>query len=104
MGPSQHYRDKLFWWRQGYSGATEPRPELKVSARKLDGDAPPASVSRATNAHQRALGGWAMLVMVEFPARGCWEVKGQYKDQTLSFVVAVVPEERAAQQAVGEQR
>jgi hypothetical protein len=36
-------------------------------------------------------GGWAMLVMVEFPAIGCWELTGEYKGQTLSFVVQVGP-------------
>ena len=89
MGPSHNYRSKLFWWRQGYSGATESRPELSVSARRLDGEAPPALVSSATNAYHKDFGGWAMLVMVEFPAGGCWEVTGLYKGETLSFVVQV---------------
>jgi hypothetical protein len=91
MGPSHNYRDKLFWWRQGYDGRAEPRPELVVSGRRLDGDALPASVSRVTNAHHADFGGWAMLVGVEFPAGGCWEVTGQYKGQTTSFVVRVGP-------------
>jgi hypothetical protein len=91
MGPSHKYRNKLFWWRQGYSGATEPQPELVVSGRRLDGEAPPATVSRATNAHHMDFGGWAMLVTVEFPASGCWEVAGQYKGQIARFVVDVVP-------------
>jgi len=89
MGPSHKYRNKLFWWRQGYNAAAEDRPELSVSARRLDGEAPPAQVSRATNAHHKDFGGWAMLVMVEFPAGGCWEVTGHYKGETLSFVVQV---------------
>ena len=91
MGPKRNYRNKLFWWRQGYIGATEQRPELIVSGRKLDFEAAPANVSRATNAYHRDFGGWAMLVMVEFPASGCWEVTGQYKGQTASFVVDVRP-------------
>jgi hypothetical protein len=36
--------------------------------------------------------------MVEFPAAGCWEVNGQYKGETLSFIVQVGNEPRAAQQ------
>jgi hypothetical protein len=91
MGPSHNYRNKLFWWRKGYSGVTEQRPELVVSGRRLDGEAPPANVSRATNAHHKDFGGWAMLVMVEFPASGCWEVTGAYQGQTLTFVVDVGP-------------
>ena len=89
MGPSHKYRNKLFWWRQGYSGVTEPRPELIVSGRRLDGEAPAATVSRATNAHHKDFGGWAMLVMVEFPTSGCWELTGHYKGQVTSFVVSV---------------
>ena len=91
MGPAHNYRDKLFWWREGYSGVTEPRPELIVSARRLDGAAPPAVTSPATNADHADFGGWAMLVMLEFPASGCWEVTGQYKGQVARFVVDVVP-------------
>jgi hypothetical protein len=91
MGRKHNHRNKLFWWRQGYIGSTEQRPELIVSGRKLDGEAPPANVSRATNAYHKDFGGWAMLVMVEFPASGCWEVTGQYKGQTTSFVVDVRP-------------
>jgi len=91
MGPSHNYRNKLFWWRQGYNGATEQRPGLVVSGRRLDEEAGPAIVSRATNAHHKDFGGWAMLVMVEFPAGGCWELTGEYKGQTLSFVVKVGP-------------
>lgn len=91
MGQSHNYRNKLVWWRQGYSGANEPRPELVVTGRRLDGEAPPAMASRATGAHHMDFGGWAMLVTVEFPASGCWEVTGQYKGQTARFVVDVVP-------------
>jgi hypothetical protein len=91
VGPGHNYRNKLFWWRQGYVGATEQRPELTVSGRRLDGEAPPATASKATNAYHKDFGGWAMLVMVEFPASGCWEVTGQYKGQTTSFVVDVWP-------------
>ena len=89
MGPGHRYRDKLFWRREGYSGVLESRPELTVWARRLDGPAPRLRVTGATNAHHKDFGGWAMLVMVEFPTAGCWEVTGQHKDQTLSFVVQV---------------
>lgn len=71
MGPRYRYRNKLFWWRRGYSGRIEPRPALHVTARRLDGDAPPAWASRATNARHADFGGWAMLVGLEFPTAGC---------------------------------
>src|SRR5688572_1406910 len=88
-GTWQGMRDKLFWWREGYNGATETRPRLTVTARRLDGEAPPVHVPRATNAHHEVFGGWSMLMMLEFPTAGCWEVTGRYKGQTLSFVVQV---------------
>src|SRR5207247_11186717 len=52
---------------------------------------PISNVSRATNAYHKDFGGWAMLVGVEFPASGCWEVTGRYKGQTATFVVQVEP-------------
>jgi hypothetical protein len=91
MGPSHNYRDKLFWWRQGYDGTTAPRPELVVSGRRIDGEAPPVIVSRATNAYHEDFGGWAMLVGIEFPASGCWEMTGRYEGQAVTFVVRVGP-------------
>jgi hypothetical protein len=89
MGSRNRYRDKLFWWRRGYDGATEQRPDLTVTGRRLDGEAPAARASRATNAHHRDFGGWAMLVMMEFPTAGCWEVTGEYRGEKLAFVVQV---------------
>lgn len=28
-----------------------------------------------------------MLVGVEFPTQGCWEIRGEYKGQVVTFVV-----------------
>jgi hypothetical protein len=89
MGSRNRYRDKLFWRRRGYHGATEQRPKLTVTGRRLDGEAPAARASRATNAHHPDFGGWAMLVMMEFPTAGCWEVTGEYRGEKLAFVVQV---------------
>jgi len=91
MGPERDYGDKLFWWRQGYSGHLEPQPELVVTARRLAGAAPAVSASRATNARHGDFGGWAMLVGLGFPAAGCWEVTGTYHDEAVSFVTHVGP-------------
>jgi hypothetical protein len=89
MGPARSYRDKLFWWRQGYNGAAEPRPDLVVTGRRSDGPAPALATPRATNAKHADFGGWAMLVALEFPVAGCWQVTGDYGGQKLSFVVDV---------------
>lgn len=82
------YSQKVFWWRKGYSVAAEPEPHLKVAGRRLDADAPPLNVSRATNASAADIQS-AMLVGVDFPTPGCWELTGQYADAQLSFVVWV---------------
>jgi hypothetical protein len=44
-----HYRGKLFWWSYGFEPGSESH--LKVSGRRLDGAAPPADVSRPSNAY-----------------------------------------------------
>ena len=90
MGAAHNYRNKLFWWSYGFRPGSES--SLVVRGRRLDRESPPADISRATNAHSPSLGGWAMLVGVEFPSSGCWEITGEYLGQTLSFVVNVPSE------------
>lgn len=90
MGAEHRYRDKLAWWSYGFDPSLEPRPALVVTGKRLDAEAPPAIVSQATNMY---FDGWAMLVMIELPSRGCWEISGDYLGQTLSFVVEVDSEE-----------
>jgi hypothetical protein len=80
--------NKQFWMSEGYSGTREPQPELIVSGRRLDGDAPPIAVGPATNARHSDFGGWAMLVGPGIPV-GCWELTGQYRNRSVSFVVWV---------------
>jgi hypothetical protein len=87
MGPQYHYRDKLFWWTSGFKPGDESR--LSVTAKRIDANAPPANISRVTNAYAQSLGGWAMLVAVEFPSPGCWQIAGQYLGQELKFVVEI---------------
>lgn len=84
------YTQKVFWWREGYIPAEAPQPELTVTGKRLDGEAPPLIASRATNAYASDIGS-AMLVGVDVPTLGCWEITGEYKGHTLSFVVWVAP-------------
>jgi hypothetical protein len=84
------YTQKVFWWRKGYSWTAEPAPQLSVTGRRLDAPAPPLHVSKATNAFAQDI--WsAMLVGVDFPTLGCWEITGRYEGHELSFVVWVAP-------------
>lgn len=87
MGPGYNFRDKLFWWSLGFKPGLESN--MEVSSRSLDNPELKADFSRTTNAHAPSLGGWTMLVLVEFPTPGCWEITGRYFGQQLSFVVEV---------------
>ncbi len=84
------YTQKVFWWREGYSWTEEPEPKLLVTGQRLDTPAPPPNVSRATNAFAADIQS-AMLVGVDFPTPGCWEISGHYADADLSFVIWVEP-------------
>jgi hypothetical protein len=87
------FRQKLFWWHQGYDWRVENPPELKVTGTRLDGPAPPIEMDEHANA------GWTndrdhpfMVVGVFIPMVGCWRVTGSYKGEELSYVVWVSEE------------
>ena len=89
-GNPDGYTQKVFWWREGYSWEHDPTPQLTVTGRRLDAPAPPLKASKATNAFAEDIKS-AMLVGVNFPTRGCWEITGKIADQELSFVVWLGP-------------
>jgi hypothetical protein len=78
--------DKSFWWRQGYDWRTETMPRLGVTGRRLDASAPAVTVSNATNGFEQSMGAF-MLVGLELPAGGCWELTGYYHGSSLRLVV-----------------
>jgi hypothetical protein len=84
------YTQKVLWWREGYSWTAEPEPALTVTGRRLDAPAPPLNVSPATNAYAEDIQS-AMLVGVDIPTIGCWEITGRYAGAELRFVVWVAP-------------
>jgi hypothetical protein len=89
--PQLAYGDKLFWWRDGYNGSEEQRPELAVTARRLDAPAPVVKRGApATNAYHPDFH-WAMLTGLSALTPGCWEITGDYQGHQLSFVVWVAP-------------
>ena len=78
---------KMFWWSSNWAGMREEQePAIIVVATRLDG---PGTVTtdHATNAAADSLGGEAMLVGIEFPTPGCWQLTAQYGDAVLSYVV-----------------
>lgn len=84
------YTQKILWWREGYVWTEEPQPALTVIGRRLDGPAPELKALQATNAYAEDIKS-AMLVGVDFPSLGCWEITGSYRGQQLSFVVWIAP-------------
>jgi hypothetical protein len=80
---------KTFWGSVDFNYREEYPPELKVTGRRLDGDAPALLTLTPTNAFPGPTA--AMLVGVYVPTPGCWEITGDYKGQKLSFVVWVQP-------------
>ncbi len=90
MGEAKRFADKFWWWRSGYSAKAEPRPNLRISAVRLDGSGENVTVENATNG-AGIDGDWdAMLVGMHFPSPGCWEIRGNYNDaQELILVLKV---------------
>ena len=80
---------KTFWWSRHYRGSPEEQtPDITVTVRSLDG-AGPAETFGGPGTNAAADFGAAMLVGVEFPSTGCWELTGTYKGHSLSYVVNV---------------
>ena len=80
------YSQKTFWWSEGYSALDEPNPELKVSGKRLDSPTVVLKTSPAAHAIASDIGS-AMLSGVVFPSTGCWEITGQYKGGSLTYVI-----------------
>ena len=83
------FRQKLFWWRQGYEWDAEPPPHLVVTGRRLDGPAPPLMSDPATGGYREEDWKSFMVVGINLPTLGCWEIKGRYENAELTFVVWV---------------
>lgn len=84
------YTQKTFWWREGYDWQAEPLPKLTVTGKRLDAPAAALSASAATNGNEARLQSF-MLVGVQFPTSGCWQVTGHYGGSDLSYVVWIEP-------------
>jgi hypothetical protein len=87
---------KLFFGHAGYNPYLENFPKLTITGRRLDGPAPALFVNEASNALGKGSTG-AMVTAFYVPAAGCWEITGEYQDESLSFVVWVTPQKKEAQ-------
>ncbi len=90
------YRQKLPFWRQGFDPHNQPRPNLTVTGRRIDGPAQPLQTDGKGN------GSWTkddqfMMMGINFPTFGCWEIKSHYEtnepneSDQLTFVIWVAP-------------
>lgn len=77
---------KTFWWSVDWPPDAEPEPAITVVGTRLDGSGV-FSFGPGTNAS--ADFGTAMLVGIEIPTSGCWQITGRYRDAELSYVVWV---------------
>jgi hypothetical protein len=85
------YSQKIAMWSKEYDRRTEPEPALVVTGKRLDGNSPLFNGEHPTHAGF-ADGTTAMLVGVNVPTTGCWEITGRYRGHELSFVVEVQDE------------
>jgi len=82
------FRQKLFFYRQGYDWHTDPPSRLTATGKRLDAAAPPLLSDRANN-------GWVrpdqpfIVTGINLPTLGCWEITARYQDDDLSFVIWV---------------
>lgn len=81
---SQGIGQKMFWWSADWNLDSEPAPVITVSGVRLDGGGT-FGVAGGTNAI--ADFGAAMLVGVEFPFAGCWQVTAKYRNTSLTYVL-----------------
>lgn len=74
---------KTFWWSKNFA---EEVPAITVTLTRLDGEGS-YSFGPGTNATSADLGGTAMLVGVDIPGPGCWQLTARYRGAALSYVV-----------------
>src|SRR6266436_5529298 len=82
---------KISWGSIDYDWRKEPRPNLTLTGRRLDGEAPPLLLQPMTHILPPGpnAGRGTMLSGVYVPTPGCWEITGEYRGEKLSFVVRV---------------
>jgi hypothetical protein len=84
------YVTKLTFWRKGFNAIKEPRPNLIVTAKRLDEDSGSVAVASASAVFITGKTP-AMMTRMRIPAPGCWQITGHYGTHVLTFIVAVQP-------------
>jgi len=85
--------EKTEWWRKGWERdgtrwmKIGPKSELTVTARRLDGPAPPPRILPGVPSYREEDWKSFLLGGINFSTPGCWEVTGRYEKDELTFVV-----------------
>ena len=79
---------KTFWWSVDWVVRDELEPDITVTGQRLDRPGSFRYGPPGTNAS--ADFGTAMLVGIDIPSYGCWEITARYREARLSYVVSVV--------------
>lgn len=87
-GPTARIAVKLFVHSVGFEPGMERH--LSVRVESLTGQPNDAVVKDVTNAGNASLTEWAMLVGIDFPSVGCWQLTLDYLGQSLTFIVETV--------------
>ena len=77
------FTQKTFSWSDGYSWREDTTPPITVTGRRLDGPGSFDAVGPGTNGFRGDIGSF-MLVGIEIPAAGCWELTARYGDAALT--------------------
>ncbi|MDH5607256.1 MAG: hypothetical protein OEY93_10235 [Anaerolineae bacterium] len=81
------FGQKTFWWGEELSREEEPSPDLRVLAKKINGNEI-IEGEKVTYGYHEKLRSF-ILVGLDFPTAGCWEITGRYREDSLSFVIIV---------------
>src|SRR5579864_5274650 len=90
-GDSPIFREKLFFWQQGFDWHEEPQPKLKVTGKRLDASAPLVTLfvtaERANNAGWSAPQHPFMVTAINIPTPGGWQITAHHRGHALAFVI-----------------
>ena len=84
------YGQKLAWWAPGYDWQAEPNPLFELVAKPLERIGEEYRLTETTNMLDGELGS-AILLGVEFPFPGCWEITGNYNGESTTYVIEIIP-------------
>ena len=79
---------KTFWWSRLFDVRREPQPEIYVIGSRIG---PEGTLGFGPGTNAGGDFGSAMLVGIDVPAEGCWNITAHYRGASLNYVVWVGP-------------